>query len=124
MKNSYAVPNCHVLGSEISYRTEKTDNEISQYSVSIYSLSMMPDQGIASCLGGLIGNATEHLKQVNDQIRRPYFEVHAALLRSVAGVRQRVNASDFQVARMTLSELAEWFAQLFQPSVRPWPLGF
>ena len=82
----------------------------------IATLNQAADDGLASALDALAAHATQHFESENAWMTETAFpprdchiDEHAAVLRSVQDVQQRLARGDFVVARRLGAELEAWF---------------
>lgn len=82
----------------------------------VWALARAPDDAVAPALDALVTHVREHFEAENAWMtdtgfpaRACHMEEHAAVLRSVEGVRKRVAQGDHEAARRLAQALAEWF---------------
>ena len=92
------------------------DHEHETFAHLIGALKQASDEDLAAALEALAAHATQHFESENASMaetgfppRDCHIDEHAAVLRSVQAVRQRLAQGDFVVARRRGAELEAWF---------------
>lgn len=95
---------------------EAMDLEHQKFVELIGSVRHASDSGVAAALDALATHVREHFRSEEALMRRTGFPArechaaeHEAVLRSIAGVRARVDAGDIEAARRLGAALADWF---------------
>lgn len=92
------------------------DHEHETFAHLIGALTQASDDNLAAALDALAAHATQHFESENTAMAETAFpprdchiDEHAAVLRSVQAVQQRLAQGDFVVARRLGAELEAWF---------------
>jgi len=92
------------------------DHEHETLAQLIGALNQAADEDLAAALDALAAHATQHFESENASMTETAFpprdchiDEHAAVLRSVQAVQQRLAQGDFAVARRLGAELEAWF---------------
>ena len=94
----------------------RMDREHEEFVALVAALKLAPDDDLAARLDAFAAHAAAHfdtedrcMAETDFPARACHADEHAAVLRSVEGVRRRVAQGDFAVARRLAAELEAWF---------------
>lgn len=107
---------CPVWHDDLLLGHAPMDHEHESFAQRIAALNQAADADLASALDALAGHARQHFENENTWMvetafppRDCHIDEHAAVLRSMQAVEQRLAQGDFAVARHLGAELEAWF---------------